>query len=147
LAQKGESGEGSGDVISPANNTDSYIPQWDGADSKTLKNGLSSAQVGALATTSADTSKGYVKFANGLLLQWGDVTITPAANTPTSKTVYFQIEFSNTNYNVQATPWTGVIYTTVRGVSYNNRQKGSVEIVVTRTNTTDTVVSWLAIGY
>lgn len=33
-------GSGSGDVIAPATNTDSYIPQWDGADSKTLKNGV-----------------------------------------------------------------------------------------------------------
>ena len=31
---------GGGDVIAPANNTDDYVPQWDGADSKTLKNGL-----------------------------------------------------------------------------------------------------------
>lgn len=37
---KGLDGEGSGDVIAPATNTDSYIPQWDGANSKTLKNGL-----------------------------------------------------------------------------------------------------------
>ena len=29
-----------GDTISPATNTDSYIPQWDGANSKTLKNGI-----------------------------------------------------------------------------------------------------------
>lgn len=31
---------GTGDVIGPATNTDSYIPQWDGADSKALKDGL-----------------------------------------------------------------------------------------------------------
>lgn len=30
----------SGDVAGPATNTDGYIPQWDGTDSKTLKNGL-----------------------------------------------------------------------------------------------------------
>jgi hypothetical protein len=36
----GGSGGGLGDTISPATNTDSYVPQWDGADSKTLKNGL-----------------------------------------------------------------------------------------------------------
>jgi len=38
MAQKGT--DASGDVISPATNTDSYIPQWNGTDSKTLKNGL-----------------------------------------------------------------------------------------------------------
>ena len=30
----------SGDVIGPASNTDDYIPQWNGTDTKTLKNGL-----------------------------------------------------------------------------------------------------------
>lgn len=40
MAQKGSDGAGSGDVVGPATNTDSYIPQWDGANSKTLKNGL-----------------------------------------------------------------------------------------------------------
>jgi len=37
---KGIDGEGSGDVVGPAANTDNYIPQWNGADSKILKNGL-----------------------------------------------------------------------------------------------------------
>lgn len=36
----GAAGAGSGDVIGPVTNTDSYIPQWDGANSKTLKNGI-----------------------------------------------------------------------------------------------------------
>lgn len=31
---------GGGNVVAPASNTDSYIPQWDGANSKTLKDGL-----------------------------------------------------------------------------------------------------------
>jgi hypothetical protein len=31
---------GSGDVLGPATNTDSYIPQWDGLNSKVLKNGI-----------------------------------------------------------------------------------------------------------
>lgn len=40
MAQKGADGTGAGDVMGPATNTDSYIPQWDGVNSKTLKNGL-----------------------------------------------------------------------------------------------------------
>ena len=40
MAQKGSDGAGSGDVLGPATNTDSYIPQWNGADSKTLKDGI-----------------------------------------------------------------------------------------------------------
>ena len=34
------SGDGIGDTLSPATNTDAYIPQWNGANSKTLKDGL-----------------------------------------------------------------------------------------------------------
>jgi len=33
-------GTGVGDTVSPAVNTDAYVPQWDGANSKILKNGL-----------------------------------------------------------------------------------------------------------
>jgi hypothetical protein len=40
LALKGNTGTGTGDVVGPATNTDSYIPQWNGANSKTLKDGL-----------------------------------------------------------------------------------------------------------
>lgn len=35
-----DSPAGAGDVIGPATNTDSYVPQWNGANSKTLKDGL-----------------------------------------------------------------------------------------------------------
>lgn len=46
------SGDGVGDTLSPATNTDSYIPQWNGADSKTLKNGLA-VPAGGLAGLTA----------------------------------------------------------------------------------------------
>ena len=52
MAQKGSDGAGSGDVIGPATNTDSYIPQWDGANSKTLKNGLAVPTGGLAGLTS-----------------------------------------------------------------------------------------------
>jgi len=43
-----------GDVVAPATNTDDYVPQWDGADSKTLKNGLP-VPIGGLAVPSGFT--------------------------------------------------------------------------------------------
>lgn len=52
MAQKGTDGEGAGDVVAPASNTDSYIPQWDGANSKTLKDGLA-VPAGGLAGLTA----------------------------------------------------------------------------------------------
>jgi hypothetical protein len=48
----GSGGSGSGDVIGPATNTDSYIPQWNGANSKTLKDGLA-VPAGGLAGLTA----------------------------------------------------------------------------------------------
>jgi hypothetical protein len=41
-------------VIAPASDTDNYIPQWDGTDSKTLKNGLLKAT--SIATPGVDSS-------------------------------------------------------------------------------------------
>lgn len=52
MALKGNDGEGSGDVNGPATNTDNYIPQWDGANSKTLKDGLA-VPAGGLAGLTA----------------------------------------------------------------------------------------------
>jgi len=45
---------GSGDVLGPATNTDSLVPQWNGANSKTLKNGLT--VVTTVGSPGADTS-------------------------------------------------------------------------------------------
>ena len=65
-------GSGAGDVIAPATNTDSYIPQWDGADSKTLKNGLA-VPAGGLA--------GLTALANYLPLTGGTLgTVSAGAN-------------------------------------------------------------------
>jgi len=55
---------GAGDVSGPATNTDNYIPQWDGTNSKTLKDGISLASItppvkasGAEITTGTDDAK------------------------------------------------------------------------------------------
>jgi len=47
---------GGGDVVAPATNTDSYIPQWNGANSKTLKDGLA-VPAGGLAGITALNAK------------------------------------------------------------------------------------------
>ena len=43
----GPAGAGSGDVLGPATNTDLYVPQWNGANTKTLKNGYAVGITGA----------------------------------------------------------------------------------------------------
>ena len=74
------SGAGSGDVVGPANNTDGYIPQWNGADSKTLKNGL---KLGTLT----DTKYCTYSTANGLICTsdggGGTGDVTAASNSQT----------------------------------------------------------------
>jgi hypothetical protein len=47
-------GGGTGDVVGPATNTDAKIPQWNGANSKTLKDGL--GLVTTLGSPGADTN-------------------------------------------------------------------------------------------
>ena len=57
IAQKGTDGTGSGDVFGPATNTDSYIPQWNSANSKTLKDGLAVPAGGLAGITALNTKQ------------------------------------------------------------------------------------------
>lgn len=55
IAEKGADGVGTGDVLGPLTNTADYIPQWDGADSKTLKDGLAVPTGGLAGMTELNT--------------------------------------------------------------------------------------------
>lgn len=78
-------------------------------------------------------------------IQRGSVTITPtAANTPTSFDLTFPKEFSGTP-TVIVTAATSVPGTTVLGAGVNSVSKTGCKIWATRTNTTDTVVNWIAV--
>lgn len=77
-------------------------------------------------------------------IQHGRVQIIPsAANTPTSKIVTFEQEFSGTPH-VVATPLSGVPGTTVLGVSTLDPTSTSVNVYLTRANTTATSIEWIA---
>jgi microcystin-dependent protein len=56
---------GSGDVIAPASNTDGNIPQWNGADSKTLKDGLGLETSITEVDTAVPTSQAVKTYADG----------------------------------------------------------------------------------
>jgi hypothetical protein len=47
---------GAGDVVGPAANTDNYVPQWDGADSKALKDGFEITDAGKALLDDANAS-------------------------------------------------------------------------------------------
>lgn len=78
-------------------------------------------------------------------IQHGNVSITPsAANTPTSKAITFEQEFSGSP-DIIATPHTSVPGITVLGVGTASRSSTGCTIWVTRTNTTATTVNWIAV--
>lgn len=89
---------------------------------------------------------GRVLFSNGLLIQWGRESITPAANTPTKKDVTFAVAYTDTPV-VITTPQTAVPGTVVTGSAAANITATGFDCYVTRTGTTATSVGWLAIGY
>ena len=89
---------------------------------------------------------GWVRFSNGLLIQWGNVTITPVANTPTAKAVTFHTPYTDAPI-VLSTAYTTVPGTSVLGDGTANITTTGFDAYVTRTGTTNTGIMWLAIGY
>lgn len=89
---------------------------------------------------------GRVQFSNGLLLQWGVESITPVANTPTSKAVTFPVAYTSVPM-VLTTAITTVPGTSVSGNASANITETGFDAYVTRNSTTNTSVGWIAIGY
>lgn len=81
----------------------------------------------------------------GRAIQSGRVTITPKANEPTMKRVTFPKPFKN-KADVILTPLTSVPGTTVMGVGTDNNTKDGFDAYVYRTNTTETILTWVAFG-
>ena len=97
----------------------------------------------------AVTGSGILRL-GGLLIQWGNVNITPtAAGTPTNAIVTFQRPFTATP-TVLATPVSGVPQTLAVGVQRSTDLVGdpkvATAITLTREGTTTTGINWLAIG-
>lgn len=98
---------------------------------------------------SAASGAGIVQI-GGLLLQWGNVNITPsAADTPTNAIVTFERAFSAVP-TVLATPVSSVPHTLSVAVQRSSElltdNKAQVAVTLTRSNTTTTGINWLAIG-
>lgn len=93
---------------------------------------------------------GQYKTSDGLLLQWGAITITPtAANEATVATVTFPLAYSETPI-VTATPVSAVpeniSVSVMRTGDYVPNNKLQIGIVLTRSGLTATSIHWLAIG-
>lgn len=89
---------------------------------------------------------GRVHFSNGLLIQWGNVTITPEPSTPTSKAVKFDVAYTDAPV-VLTTAYTTVPGTSVLGNAAANITTTGFDAFVTRAGTTNTGIMWFAIGY
>lgn len=86
---------------------------------------------------------GRVRFANGFLIQWGRVSITPtAANEVTEVTINYPVAFS-TSPICQVSPNSSVPHYLTCSYSANAT---ALTLAMTRINTTATWISWTAFG-
>ena len=107
------------------------------------------ARAGSVKGSVVSLSGQYMTY-DGLLIQWGTVTISPsAANTPTGATVTFPIPFAATP-TVFLSPISTVPEDIAVGVmrsgDFVSDPKIDVGVMLTRNGTTSTGINWLAIG-
>lgn len=93
---------------------------------------------------------GQYRTEDGLLLQWGTVSITPsAADTPTNAVVTFPQPFTASPI-VLATPVTSVPHTLSVGIQRSGElvpdHKLKTVITLTRSGLTATGINWIAVG-
>ena len=117
----------------------------DVADDMTLLLGGNKAE--AVVSSSKGDISGSIKFASGLVMQWGNVTITPTAeNEPTVSEVTYPIRFKYTPF-VVINPATTVPGKTVTGACAASVTETKFDATLTRTNLSPTHLRWLAIGF
>ena len=115
------------------------------ADDITLLLGGNVAE--AEVSSSSSDKVGSIRYASGLLIQWGAVTITPSAvNTPTFATVTFPTPYKSIPFAVPSAD-TSVPGISLLGVSINNLSATEFEVVLTRNDLTSTHIRWMAIGF
>lgn len=81
----------------------------------------------------------------GIMIQYGRVSINPVANKPTMEHVQFPKTFAGQPC-VVVTPVTSVPGTNILGAGAANSTSAGFDAYITRTNTTETTLAWIAIG-
>lgn len=95
---------------------------------------------------STGVNTGNVKLSNGLLLQWGKVSITPAAaNVAEKLTVNFKTAYKE-KPNVFAIPQTSAPQNMSFAIGQGSDTVTSFDIYLTRTTASATSLQWFAIG-
>ncbi len=107
-----------------------------------VSTGWSSWRAIGITDSSLETGKSEV---GELSVEWGKITITPVANTPTSQVIYFDKTYTHAPL-VLVSASTGVIGTGVLGVSVVGVGANYATLSVTRINTVPTGVHFLVIG-
>lgn len=99
----------------------------------------------AIFETGSNANGDYTKFANGLMICYKIITLTPVANTPTLSVWTLPQTYASAPMAF-ASARTTVPGTTVLGVGAINETTTTVDVYVTRTNTNATSVNVFAIG-
>lgn len=108
---------------------------------------LGGNKVDAIVSTVEDDITGSIRFASGLVMQWGNVTVTPTeANEPTVAEVKFPIPFKSIPF-VVVNPATTVPGKTVTGACAASVTATKFDATLTRANLSQTHLRWLAIGF
>lgn len=98
-------------------------------------------------TRTSGNNTGVYHYSNGLLIQFGTVSITPiAANTSTLLTVTYPVAYTN-RPNLFVTPQTSIPEILSVAVGQGSVNYVDFGIYITRTNTNPTTIHWLSIGY
>lgn len=123
-----------------------YLTETNRLNLETEKLTHNSYNIEAVVMKAVANTIGRIHYENGLLIQWGSASITPIANTPTSVDITFPIAYDYTP-GIMTSGLTSLPGTTVLGEGHNNDSATGTTLWVTRTNTTATVVRWLAVGF
>lgn len=91
-------------------------------------------------------NSGRIHYKNGLLIQWGSVSITPVANTPSSVKVTYPVSYDYVP-SVKVSCATSAVGTNILGFTHGNDTTTTTDLFVTRTNAVATTLRWLAIGF
>lgn len=89
---------------------------------------------------------GQIRYKEGLLIQWGTISIAGGAGEPTSQAITFPIAYDAIPFIVESLVST-VPGTTVLGSGHGSDSTTGTTLYVNRINTANTSLRWLAIGF
>lgn len=89
---------------------------------------------------------GQIHYKEGLLIQWGTISIAGGAGEPTSQEITFPIAYDAIPFVVESLVTT-VPGTTVLGSGHGSDSVSGTTLYVTRVNTANTSLRWVTIGF